>query len=195
MLLLIFTLPVFAKNTILILGDSLSAGHGIDISQGWVNLLREKLKTEKYDYDVINASISGDTTSNGLARLPDALNQYKPQITLIELGGNDGLRGLQLSTIQDNLRRMIELVKAVHSQVILLGVRIPPNYGPVYTQKFQAIYSALSHQENIALVPLFLKGVDDEPALMQSDGIHPTADGQGIMLNNVWPELRQSLRR
>lgn len=176
------------------MGDSISAGYGIDPKFGWVALLQERLHNDKYNYRVINASVSGDTTSNGLLRLPNALNQYHPQITIIELSGNDGLRGLQISQIKDNLQRMIVLAKQAGSYVLILGVRLPPNYGTAYTQAFQQIFSELAKRDDISVVPLFLKDVDDNPTLMQPDGIHPTVDAQNILLNNVWQALKKLLK-
>jgi acyl-CoA thioesterase I len=192
-LLLLFTLPVLAENTILIIGDSISAGYGIDPKQGWVALLQNRLHTNTYKYQVVNASISGDTTSDGVSRLPTALIQYHPQITLIELGGNDGLRGLQIFIIKDNLQRMIDMAKKAGSKVLVLGVRIPPNYGIQYTQQFQQIYLDLAKRSDIGVVPLFLKNIDDKPAFMQADGIHPVAAAQDTILNNIWPVLKKLL--
>lgn len=190
---MLFTLPVLAENTILIVGDSISAGYGINPADGWVSLLEQRLKKENYSYRVINASISGDTLSNGLERIPAALQKYHPQITIIELGGNDGLRGLQLVAIKNNLEQIINRVKAANSKVLVLGMRLPPNYGAAYTQQFMQIFSALSERKDISVVPLFLTGVDDQSPLMQSDGIHPLAMAQPILLNNVWPMLRPLL--
>ena len=189
LLVFVFTLPALAENTILIIGDSLSAGYGIDPKQGWAALLQKRLHDEKYNYTVVNASISGDTTSNGLTRMPAALNQYEPQITIIELGGNDGLRGLPLVTLKNNLQQLVELAKNADSKVLLVAERMPPNYGPSYTQQFQQVYVDVASAESVGLVPLFLKGIDDRSELMQEDGIHPKIEAQAMMLNNVWPEL------
>lgn len=182
---------MFAENTILIIGDSISAGYGIDIQQGWVALLQKKLDDNHYPYRVINDSISGDTTSNGLARLPKSLQQYHPQITIIELGGNDGLRGLSPALIKHNLQKIITLIKESNSKILLLGVRIPPNYGALYTQQFQELFLTLAEENQISVVPMFLQHVDDQPHLMQPDGIHPTAAAQEILLNNVWAPLEK----
>jgi len=195
LLLCLLTLPVFAKNSILVIGDSLSAGHGIDPNHGWVALLKIRLQENGYDYDVINSSISGDTTSQGLARLPVALEQIKPQITIIELGGNDGLRGLSIFTIKNNLHRMIALIKKANSRVLLLGVRLPPNYGLAYTNQFQQMFTDLARQNNISVVALFLKNIDQDGRLMQSDNIHPTEKAQVIMLDNIWPTLTALLQK
>ncbi len=193
LLLCLFTVPILAKNTILIVGDSISAGYGIAPQKGWVMLLHQRLQENKYDYPVINSSISGDTTSDGLSRLPSLIQQYHPTVTIMELGGNDGLRGLQLDIIKQNLDRMIHLAKDAHSKVLLLGVRLPPNYGPQYTGAFQQIYVNLAKKENISVVPLFLTNVDDHMNLMQADGIHPKEEAQIILLNNVWPTLEKML--
>lgn len=181
------------KITLLIIGDSLSAGFGIDPKLGWVNLLRERLHQNNYPVEVINASISGDTTSNGLDRLPSALENYHPMLTIIELGGNDGLRGLQITLIKNNLQKMITLTRNTKSKVLLLGVRLPPNYGKEYTQQFQQIFLDLAQKNVIAVQPFFLNHIDDNPQLMQKDGLHPTAAAQIILLNNVWPELEKLL--
>lgn len=166
----------------------------MDQKQGWVALLQQRLNNDKYPYQVVNASISGDTTHNGLVRLPDALRHYQPTITIIELGGNDGLLGLQLSQIKNNLINMITLAKRAGSRVLVLGVRLPPNYGITYDQSFQQIFAELAKREGINVVPLFLNRVDNNPKLMQQDGIHPTADAQIILLNNLWPTLEKLLK-
>lgn len=190
---LLLSAPAFASPTILVLGDSLSAGYGIDTQQGWVALLRDRLQKSGYDYQVVNASISGDTTSGGLARLPDALNSYKPAIVIIELGGNDALRGIPIDTTQQNLMQLITLSQNTKAKVLLLGLRLPPNLGPVYDKKFQNTFPDLAKKYHTALVPLFLNGIDANPNLMQDDGIHPRAEAQMILLNNVWPVLEPLL--
>jgi acyl-CoA thioesterase I len=193
-LLTLFTLPVLAENTILIIGDSLSAGYGIDPKQGWAQLLQERLQDRKYNYQVVNASITGDTTSNGLRRLPAALTQYQPKITIIELGGNDALRGLPTPLIKKNIQQMITLAENANSKVVLLGVRIPPNYGEAYTTQFQQIYQDFGQQDDLVVIPLFLNGIDSNPTLMQGDGIHPLATAQATMLENVWSKLQKLLQ-
>jgi acyl-CoA thioesterase-1 len=190
---LLFTVPALAENTILILGDSLSAGYGIDPAVGWVSLLTKRLKEGKYDYRVVNASISGDTLSNGLSRLPLALRAAHPQITIIELGANDGLRGLLPTQIKKNLASLILLAKKAGSKVLVLGVRIPPNYGLAYTQQFQGVYQELAKAGDVTVVPLFLNGIDDHAGWLQADGIHPTQDAQTKMLDNVWVGLKALL--
>ncbi len=194
-LLCFFTLPLFANNTILIVGDSLSAGYGIDPNQGWVALLKNRLHEKNFDYDVINSSISGDTTAQGLARLPALLKQFKPQITIIELGGNDGLRGLPLAVIKQNLDQMIILIKSAESHPLILGIRLPPNYGAAYLAQFQKIFTDLSEQTGVSVVPLFLKNIDENARLMQPDHTHPTAAAQMILLTNVWPTLEELLNK
>jgi acyl-CoA thioesterase I len=192
-LLTLFTLPALAENTILILGDSLSAGYGIDPKQGWVQLLQQRLQEQKYNYTVVNDSITGDTTSNGIQRFPQALNKYQPKITIIELGGNDGLRGLSPQIIKKNLLQLIALAQAANSKVLVLGVRLPPNYGQAYLDQFQQIYQDLATQTDLVTVPLFLNSIDNDRALMQNDGIHPTVKAQTVMLDNVWDSLKKLL--
>lgn len=182
-----------APRTILILGDSLSAGFGIDLEQGWVALLQKRLERSGRDDRVVNASISGDTTAGGHARLPQLLQRHKPAIVVIELGGNDGLRGLPLGQMRDNLAAMIQRARAARAQVLLVGIRLPPNYGPDYTRKFQAIYHELAAHERVALAPFLLEGVV-EAGLMQEDGIHPQASAQSRMLDNIWPHLQRLLK-
>lgn len=189
----LYTLTARAENTIIIVGDSISAAYGMQIKQGWVTLLQKRLKKEKYDYRVINLSVSGHTTSNGLTLLPNALKKYKPQVTIIELGANDGLRGLSLDNIKKNLTQMIEMAKLANSKVLLVGIRLPPNFGPVYTKQFQEIFIHLAKEKGISVVPLLLNQVDEDGALFQADGVHPNAKAQVIILNNVWPVLKSLL--
>lgn len=184
-----------AKNTILIVGDSLSAGYGIELKQSWVNLLQKRLSEDKYDYKVVNISASGSTTSNGLAKLPHALKKYQPHVTIIELGANDGLRGLDITVIKNNLTQMIQLAKAANSKVLLIGIRLPPNYGAAYTQQFQAIFPELGKQHQVSVIPLFLAKVDENPIFFQPDRIHPTAAAQNQMLDNVWVALKGMLQK
>lgn len=157
--------------------------------------MAERLKQEGYSYEVVNASISGDTTSNGLARLPKALAKHKPVITIIELGANDGLRGLSLALIKKNLESMILLAKKAHCQVLLVGLRLPPNYGPEYTYQFQNLFKALAVQEKVALIPLILANVDDRPELLQDDRLHPRKEAQGLILENIWIGLKPLIDR
>jgi len=176
--------------TLLVVGDSLSAAHGIERDAGWVNLLRQRLGSQ---HQVINASISGDTTSSGAARLPALLKRHAPDIVLLELGGNDGLRGLSPQQMKLNLSDMIEKSQAAGARVLLLGIEIPPNYGAAYTDAFRGVFRQLSEEYAIPLVPFILDGVALQDAMMQDDGIHPTAEAQPIILDNVWPELKNLL--
>ena len=186
-------LPAAAARTLLVVGDSLSAAYGMDVPSGWVALLQKRLKQEKLDYQVVNASISGDTTANGLARLPPLLVEHKPAIVIIELGGNDGLRGLSLAQMKHNITVMIAEAKARHGRVWLIGVRLPPNYGNTYSGKFRRVYQEVATAQQVALVPFILDGIATHSALMQPDGIHANAKGQGRILENVWPHLRPLL--
>jgi acyl-CoA thioesterase-1 len=182
-----------APRTIVVLGDSLSAGYGLKIQEGWVNLLSQRLASEGYGYKVINASVSGETTQGGLSRLPRALELHKPAIVIIELGGNDGLRGLPLASSRENLRRAIEMARGANARVLLVGMMIPPNYGQRYGDEFRAMFTTLAANYSLALVPFLLDRVALEPGLMQADGIHANAKGQPRMLENVWPKLRPLL--
>jgi len=177
------------NQAILIIGDSLSAGYGVDEQQSWVTLLQNQLATEGYGYRVINASISGDTTGGGVRRLPRALEQHAPGIVLIELGGNDGLRGTPVTVIRKNLAAMIEMSQDIGARVILAGMQMPPNYGSAYTKDFADVYHELADDYGTALITFFMDNVVLEPTLMQADGIHPNTSGQPVLLQNVWPEL------
>lgn len=179
--------------TILVFGDSLSAGYGIDPARGWVSLLEAKLRTAGYSHRVVNASISGETTAGGLARLPRALQVNRPALVILELGGNDGLRALPITAMRDNLARMIRLCKESRAQVLLLGIRMPANYGPRFTSEFAAVYSGLARETGVPTVPFLLEGVATQAGLMQADGIHPNEQGQPVMLANVWPVLQKTL--
>jgi acyl-CoA thioesterase-1 len=180
-------------RTILVLGDSLSAGYGIQVQQGWVSLLSQRLAKEGYGYQVVNASVSGETTQGGLARLPRALELHRPAIVIVELGGNDGLRGLPLSASRTNLEQIIEKSQAAKARVLLAGMMIPPNYGPRYSQQFRDMYASLASRYPVAFVPFLLDQVALKPELMQADGIHANARGQPQLLNNVWPKLKPLL--
>jgi acyl-CoA thioesterase-1 len=180
---------------LLVWGDSLSAAYGIDASTGWVALLQQRLQAEGYGYRVVNASVSGETTTGGLSRLPRALQLHRPQVFVLELGGNDGLRGLPLATSRKNLERMIQLVQAKGAKVLLLGIKIPPNYGARYANGFEQTYLDLAKKYQVPLIPFFLDGVALNPQLMQRDGLHPRAEAQPILLKNVWPALQPLLRK
>jgi acyl-CoA thioesterase-1 len=193
-LLLLVTQATPAKQpTVLVLGDSLSAGWGIDSEQGWVALLRQRLDREYPGYLVINASVSGDTTRTGLNRLGAALEQYQPSVVIVELGGNDGLRGLSFSEIERNLTGIIDLSQQEGAKVLLTALRLPPNYGPAYNSRMDELFRRIAEQRKVAFIPRLLDKVDDDPALMQADGVHPTAEAQPRILDNVWPALKPLL--
>jgi len=179
-----------APKTVLVLGDSLSAEYGLARGAGWVALLEQKLKAEKIDARIVNASISGETTSGGRARLPALLNQHKPQIVVIELGANDGLRGLPVPAAEANLRQMVSMSQKQDAKVMLIGMRMPPNYGRAYTERFFTMYENLAKEVKAPLVPFMLEGVADKPALFQADRLHPNADAHPIILNNIWPTFK-----
>jgi acyl-CoA thioesterase-1 len=180
---------------ILVFGDSISAGYGLArVEQGWVALLQTRLKEQEYGYQVVNASVSGETTAGGLARLPRALMLHQPKIVILELGGNDGLRALPIAQMRANLVRMIDLSAAAGAEVLLLGMRMPPNYGPEYTEQFGLCYSAVAREKKLHLVPFLLNDIALFPNLMQADGIHPNELGQPELLANVWPSLKPLLR-
>ena len=178
---------------ILVVGDSLSSGYGIAENESWVTLLQNRLSAKCYGYQVINASISGDTTGGGMRRLPRALKKHAPHVVLIELGGNDGLRGTPVIVIRKNLAAMIELSQETGAQVILAGMVMPPNYGQAYTDAFQEIYSGLAAEYDAALIEFFMKNVALNPDLMQPDQIHPNAAGQPYLLDNAWVVLEEML--
>jgi acyl-CoA thioesterase-1 len=181
---------------ILVFGDSISAGYGLArVEQGWVTLLQTRLKDEDYGYQVVNASVSGETTAGGLARLPRALMLHRPKIVILELGGNDGLRALPIAQMRANLVRMVDLASTAGAEVLLLGIRMPPNYGPEYTEQFRECYTDVARDKKVPLVPFLLNDVAQFPNLMQADGIHPNETGQPKLLANVWPPLKPLLRR
>jgi acyl-CoA thioesterase-1 len=192
--LLLFALPVAAAPVVLVYGDSISAAYGLRPEQGWVRLLEQRLRAGGYDYTVANASISGETTLGGKNRIAGALQHFKPAVVIVELGGNDGLRGLSLDDTRANLTAITRAARAAGAQVLLLGMELPPNYGKPYTEKFQALYRAVAKQERVPLVPFLFTGFADRRDAFQPDGIHPAADVQGQMLDNVWPQLRPLLR-
>lgn len=193
-ILLILILPLFAQitkaaqPTILVMGDSLSAGYGINVEQGWVYLIQQDL-AKKQLAKVVNASVSGETTSGGLMRLPTLLSTHKPNIVIIELGGNDGLRGQPLKIMQENLQTMINASQMAGAKVVLAGMQIPTNYGPRYTKEFKEIYPALAEKNKTSLIPFLLEDVAGHSELIQKDGIHPTADAQPTIVKNVLPVL------
>jgi len=178
----------------LVLGDSLSAAYGMELEVGWVALLQQRLVQRQLPYHVINASISGDTTAGGLARLSPALERHQPDVLIIELGGNDGLRGLPLTALKDNLGQMIEKATARGTRVLVLGVQIPPNYGRRYVEGFQRVFHEVGQTHGVPVLPSLLDGVHLEPDLMQTDGIHPSAKAQPLILDNVWRKLEPLLK-
>jgi len=184
-----------ASKTVLVLGDSLSAEYGLARGQGWVALLEDKLAHEHIAAHVVNESISGDTPSGGKNRLPALLEKLKPDVVVIELGGNDALRGLSLKASDDNFRTMVELSKQSKAQVLLVGMQIPPNYGKDYTQAFFSLYAKIAKEQKVALVPFLLDGVADKSDLFQSDRIHPVAAAHPRILNNVWPQLAPLIKK
>ena len=196
-LLIVAWVPARAETpVILVFGDSISAGYGLaHVEQGWVELLKTRLKTLGYGYEVVNASVSGETTAGGLARLPRALELHLPKIVVIELGGNDGLRALPVPQMRANLEQMTDLAAAAGAKVLLLGMRMPPNYGLPYTEQFRDSFSAIARDKKIPLVPFLLNDIALSPNLMQDDDIHPNALGQPKLLENVWPALQPLLRK
>lgn len=183
-----------AEGTVLVLGDSLSAAHNIPAGQGWVSLLEQRLRRELRDPPaVVNASISGETSAGALARLPDLLRKHRPTVVVIALGGNDALRGLPPAQLRGNLERMATLSRQAGARVLLLGIDVPPNYGPAYRERLRRTYAEVAQAQGAALVPFMLEGVALEPGMMQADGLHPTAAAQPRVLDNVWPVLRPLL--
>jgi acyl-CoA thioesterase I len=195
--LILAALPVYSDTgAILVFGDSLSAGLGLSSpDQGWVALLQHKLQSEGYDYRVINASVSGETTAGGLARLPRALSLHHPRIVILELGGNDGLRALPVDAMRGNLEQMAQAAGAAGAEVLLLGLRIPPNYGLTYSEQFYSAYGQVAGKLHLRLVHFFLQDVALDAALMQADGIHPNERGQPRLLQNAWEALRPMLKK
>jgi acyl-CoA thioesterase I len=191
LLLVLAASPAAARPLVLVMGDSLSAAYGIEREEGWVSLLEERLDGKA---EVVNASISGETSGGGAGRLPELLGQHEPDIVLLELGGNDGLRGLPPGQFEANLGRMIEASQEADAEVLLLGIDIPPNYGQAYRDAFTGVYRRLAKTHDIPLVPFLLEDVALDDALMQDDGIHPTAEAQPRILDNVWPELAPLLK-
>jgi len=182
------SLPAGAP-VILVLGDSLSAGYGLPAGSGWVWLLERRLAEHGYPHRVVNASVSGDTTAGGLTRLPPLIERHRPAVLVIELGANDGLRGLPFQEIRANLTRLVRLARDAGARVLIVGTRLPPNYGAAYTDRFQAIFQTVAEDEGTALVPRLLAGVAEDWSLMQPDGLHPAAEAQEKLLANIWPAL------
>ena len=184
-----------ADYTLMVFGDSLSASYGIDEDAGWVNLLAIQIEDSQLPFEVVNGSVSGETTTGGLSRLPSMLDSYAPELVILELGGNDGLRGLPLAQMRENLAAMVNLIEQSGAAVLLAGIQIPPNYGPRYTIPFFELYAELAKEKNLALVPFLIDGIPQQPELIQSDGIHPVAEAQSIILDNVWLWLEPMLQK
>jgi acyl-CoA thioesterase I len=198
LLLLVFTFPAGISSaqaaTILVFGDSISAAYGLEVEQGWVRLLQQKLdKTAPGKHMVVNGSLSGETTSGGKARLPALLKKHKPDVVILELGGNDGLRGQPPALMAGNFKKMIADSRAAGAKVLLFGMKIPPNYGRAYTQAFEKVFVTVSTEEKVPLLPFFLEGIGGNAALVQADGIHPVAKAQPILLQNAWPLIEKAL--
>jgi acyl-CoA thioesterase-1 len=193
-LFMLLALPVAAsQNTLLVLGDSLSAAYGVPTQTAWVQLLQNRLEKETPGWQVVNASISGETTDGGLRRLPRLLEKHRPEVVIIELGGNDGLRGFPPDVIESNLADMVEQVKNANATPFLVGMKMPPNYGRSYNQAFTRVYQSISDRYEATLVPFFLEGIYNQEGMMQGDGIHPTEQAQPLLLDNVWPRLKPLL--
>ncbi|RLJ17956.1 arylesterase [bacterium endosymbiont of Escarpia laminata] len=193
--LLLHLTPPFANDrpVILLLGDSLSSGYGIALSERWTTALQYRLTSQGFAHRLVNASVTGETSRGGLSRLPELLQRHRPRWVVIELGGNDGLRGLGLAQTRQNLQQMVHLSRTNGSNVLLIGMKIPPNLGPVYSRRFAAIYTGIARQGQVPLVPFLLEGVAGDSALMQTDGLHANAQGQAIILENVWTILEPLL--
>jgi acyl-CoA thioesterase I len=195
---LLSLVPVDARAqtpVILVFGDSLSAGYGLPQGKGWVDLLQQRLQEQRFEYRVVNASISGETTLGGRNRLAQALSEHRPRVVIIELGPNDALRGQPLQPMRENLEQMVRSSQAARAKVLVVGMRIPPNYGPDYTKKFHDTFAAVSKSTGVPLVPFLLEGFAERRELFQNDGIHPDVEAQALMLENVWKVLRPMLVR
>jgi len=190
-------LPAAAADgpVVLVLGDSISAAYGLPSGSGWTDLLQRRLDQRKLAWRVVNASISGDTTAGGRSRLPALLTRHRPAIVVIELGGNDGLRGGSIASTRDNLVAMTTAVKATGARPMIVGMKVPPNYGPSYTRQFEAVFAEVARSQGAPLVPFFFEGFADDAAAFQPDRIHPTEAAQQKLLDNVWPTLERMLTR
>jgi len=180
--------------TVLVLGDSLSAGYGIDVDQSWTALLQSRLESQGYEHRVVNASISGETTEGGASRIAAALKEFAPEVVVVALGGNDGLRGFPPERIKSNMLRIIEAAETEGAAVVLLGIRIPTNYGARYTRAFENVYRELAEERQLPWIEFFMEGVALDKELMQDDGIHPNEEAQPILLDNAWPVIQQALK-
>jgi acyl-CoA thioesterase-1 len=186
--------PAHGAQAIVIFGDSLSAGYGLPQGAGWVDLLQQRLRREKLDYDIVNASISGETTFGGRNRIEAVLREHKPAVVVVELGANDGLRGNAIETTRANLAAIVAACRKAGAKVLVVGMRIPPNYGPVYTRRFEAVFAEVARQQNASLVPFMLDGFADRREMFQADGIHPNEQAQPRVLDNVYKRLRGLLQ-
>ncbi len=199
MTLFLFLLAIPARGaeapTVLVFGDSLSAGFGIDVDQSWTTLLQSRLRGQGYEHQVVNASISGDTTEGGASRIHSALERFRPSVVILELGGNDGLRGIPTERMRRNLKLIIESSKSRGAAVVLLGIRIPANYGARYTQAFENVFRELASELDIPWIEFFMDGIATDEELMQDDGIHPNANAQPRLLDNAWPIIQQALEQ
>jgi acyl-CoA thioesterase I len=195
LLLIALAAEAAASRTILVFGDSLSAAYGLAPEQGWVAMLAQRLRSQGYGYEVVNASESGETSGGGLERLPRALRLNHPLLVILELGANDGLRALPPTELRGNLEQMVRLSQQTGAEVLLVGIRLPPNYGPRYTQEFERVFPELANQYHLPLVPFLLEKVALDPALMQPDGMHPNARGEAPVLDTVWPYLEPLLKK
>ena len=194
LLLVIVPAPaVHATQTILVLGDSISAGYGLAQGEGWVALLEQRIGRDKLDYRVVNASIGGETTLGGLNRIPSTLKEHQPAVVIVALGGNDGLRGNPLEETRRNLIAIVEACRKAGVKVVVAGMRVPPNYGPVYTRRFEGLFAEVARQQNVSLVPFMLQGIADDSRMFQADGIHPVAAAQSRILDNIYHRLRPLL--
>lgn len=192
---LLLSPAAWAAPTILVFGDSLSANYGLTIESGWVSLLQQRLRQNNYAYRIVNASISGETTAGGRARIDSAMAAHQPAIVILELGANDGLRGLPLQATRDNLDAIIRACRAAKSKVLLAGMRLPPNYGGAYSEGFSLIYPVLAKKHHTVLLPFLLEGIAGQRDFFQADNLHPTADAQTALLDNVWKYLKPMLRQ
>ena len=193
LLVLIAVAPAHAARTILVFGDSLSAGYGLPSGTGWVSLLEQRLKRDRLDYAVVNGSISGETTLGGRNRIVSALAEHRPSVVVVQLGGNDGLRGNSIEETRRNLIAIVQASRVSGAKVLLVGIRIPPNYGQVYTRRFEALFAEVARQQNASLVPFMLQGFADKREWFQSDGIHPVVEAQPRILDNIYRRLRALL--
>lgn len=193
--LFLFAAGAAAAPVIMVFGDSLSSGYGLPRDSSWVSHLQRQLQREKYDYKVVNASISGETTLGGRTRIESAVKTHQPAIVIVELGGNDGLRGFPVETVRDNLDAIIQALYKHESLVLLVGIRVPPNYGPDYARKFQSMFSGLSKRYKLPLVPFMLEGFGDKREYFQADNIHPNMEAQPLILDNIWKQLQPMLKK